>query len=181
MITWTNTSTPILCLNLFFHYSSSFVASKFLANVISKIKIWNINPNQRAKCSVCRQVNIKAERAGFFCFHWKSRTGATPGSSQRCMVEGQETAGIRWNERGSDRLQGETFSPRGQPGKSTGCPERLCSFHIWRFSSSKRTKPWAIWSDLTNDTAGSCWLDQRPPEVPPGLNYPTIHLKNIWI
>jgi len=42
-----------------------------------------------------------------------------------------------------------TFSLQGQPSSGTDWPERLCSCHPWRFS----TTAWATWSDPIGDPA----------------------------
>lgn len=65
--------------------------------------------------------------------------------------------------------------------------ERLCSFHLWRFSKPNWRKPWGTWSVPFADPALSKQSYHGPPEALSNLNYammvlwlhPAWLLKNI--
>lgn len=63
---------------------------------------------------------------------WEYAKKPEPGSSQRCLVTGQEGMHMNWNVWNSAWTQKSTFSLWGLLSTGTDCPERLWSLHPWR-------------------------------------------------
>lgn len=70
-----------------------------------------------------------------------------------------------WKKRGSDWLQGQVLSPKGQSNIREGCSDRLCELSLWIFPGSDWTQTWTIWTDLGADPVLSGRLHRWPPKA----------------
>jgi len=63
--------------------------------------------------------------------------GTEPGSSQWCLVTGQEATGKNWNTGGFFWTSEKIFFMWGWPCTGTHCPGKSWSLHPWRNSKAR--------------------------------------------
>ena len=94
------------------------------------------------------------------------------------MVGGWERTERDWKNRGTNWIEGKTYSLWGQSSTRESCPNRLCKLSLWRFPRTAGTQTRTAWSDLVADPASSSRLHWWPPKAVPAwtvLSPVTIH------
>lgn len=87
-------------------------------------------------------------------------------AAYKFMVGGQKKIGASWEK--TDWRQAGLFHGDSQAGEQV--VREAVQTPSLEVLKARLRKPWATWSDLTDDTL----LGQSPPEVPSKLNYPVI-------
>ena len=86
-----------------------------------------------------------------------------PGSFQQCTVREQGSMGTNWNTGSSIQTWGRTSLLWGWQSTGTGCPERLWSLLLWRYSRPTWTPTCATCCSKPALAGGWTWWS---PEVP---------------